>query len=129
MAGTPTYYDVLQVERDAPPERIRAAYRRLARQYHPDRLPGNANATRAMAAINAAYDILSDAGRRAEHDAWIRRAEMPRRAPPAAPVVPTDVRSFVRLAHGWPWYVLFGTVGVAVGTVGTAVWVAALAAR
>ncbi|HET8748169.1 MAG TPA: DnaJ domain-containing protein, partial [Ramlibacter sp.] len=76
MAATPpTDYDVLRVERDASPERVRAAYRRLAQKYHPDKMPGNANACRAMAALNAAYEVLSDPQRRAEHDVWIRRVE------------------------------------------------------
>src|SRR5687767_14067340 len=80
----PTYYDVLQVERHATPERVRGAYRKLAQKYHPDKMPGNANAVRAMSAINAAYAVLSDAERRAEHDRWIRRAERPSRPVPLA---------------------------------------------
>src|SRR3954452_889809 len=86
--SVPTYYDVLQVERKASPERVRAAYRKLAHKYHPDKMPGNANACRAMAAINAAYEVLSDPQRRAEHDLWIRRAERPTPALPAGRAVP-----------------------------------------
>src|SRR3954465_5634096 len=86
----PTYYDVLQVERDASPERVRAAYRKLAQKYHPDKMPGNANAVRAMAAINAAYEVLSDQHRRAEHDLWIRRAGRTGQTVPAAPAAPAN---------------------------------------
>ena len=129
MAETmPTYYDVLQVERDAPPDRVRAAYRKLAQKYHPDKMPGNANAARAMAAINAAYEVLSDAHRRAEHDLWIRRAERPA---PAAPTVamPQDIWAYLHPATSWPWYLLFVTLVVALGTVATAMYLTTMPAR
>jgi hypothetical protein len=61
-------YAVLQVDSSADLEAIRAAYRRLARLYHPDRNPRPEAAAR-MRAINAAYALLSDPGRRAAHDA------------------------------------------------------------
>ena len=129
MAATmPTYYDVLQVERDAPPERVRAAYRKLAQKYHPDKMPGNANAVRAMAAINAAYEVLSDTHRRAEHDLWIRRAERTSQPLPAA-AVPKDIWAYLHPAHHWPWYLLFGTLAVALGTVATAMYLTAMPAR
>ena len=60
----PTYYDVLQVERDASPERIRMAWRRLAQKYHPDKMPGNANAARAMAATDSPAARIRAAARR-----------------------------------------------------------------
>lgn len=127
--STPTYYDVLQVERHASPEGVRAAYRRMAQKYHPDKLPGNANAVRAMAAINAAYDVLSDPQRRAEHDLWIRRvqrAAQPRRSVPAGP---TGIVAALGLGNSWPWYLLFGTMAVAFGTIGTAVYLSLMPAR
>ena len=130
MAATmPTYYDVLQVERDATPERVRAAYRRLAQKYHPDKMPGNANASRAMAAINAAYEVLSDGHRRAEHDLWIRRAERTAAPLPPLPAVPRNVWDVLHPAASWPWYLLFGTFVVALGTVATAVYLTAMPAR
>jgi hypothetical protein len=130
MAETmPTYYDVLQVERDASPERVRAAYRKLAQKYHPDKMPDNANAPRAMAAINAAYEVLSDTHRRAEHDLWIRRAERTGAPPPPAPAVPTDLWTFLHPSTSWPWYLLFGTTLLAFGTVVTAVYLTAMPAR
>jgi hypothetical protein len=130
MADTlPTYYDVLQVERHATPERVRAAYRKLAQKYHPDKMPGNANAGRAMAAINAAYEVLSDAHRRAEHDLWIRRAERMTRLPPAVPSAPTDVWTYLHPATSWPWYLLFGTTVVAMGTIATALYLTVMPAR
>lgn len=130
MAETmPTYYDVLQVERDATPERVRSAYRRLAQKYHPDKLPGNANAARAMAAINAAYEVLSDGHRRAEHDLWIRRAERPTRPALAAADVAPDLWTFMHPSTSWPWYLLVATLLFAVGTILTAVYMTAMPAR
>ena len=125
----PTYYDVLQVERNAPPERVRAAYRKLAQKYHPDKMPGNANASRAMAAINAAYEVLSDAHRRAEHDLWIRRAERGAMPLPPIPEAPRTLWALLHPATSWPWYLLSATMVIAFGTVATAVYLTAMPAR
>jgi hypothetical protein len=65
---TPDHYRTLQVEPSAGLEAIHAAYRRLARLYHPDLNPSPEAAAR-MRAINAAYRVLSDPRRRAEYDA------------------------------------------------------------
>ena len=124
----PSYYDVLQVEHHATPERVRAAYRRLAQKYHPDKMPGNANAVRAMAAINSAYAVLSDLESRAEHDRWIRRAERPSRPAPLAADAET-AWSYFNPVTGWPWYLLFGTMLLAMGTIVTALYLTAMPAR
>ena len=58
-------YSILQVDRTAEPEVIRAAHRALARKHHPD-LGGD---PRRMAAINLAWSVLGDADRRARYDA------------------------------------------------------------
>ncbi|QJW84557.1 J domain-containing protein [Ramlibacter terrae] len=124
----PTYYDVLQVERDASADRVRAAYRKLAQKYHPDKMPGNANASRAMAAINAAYEVLSDGHRRAEHDLWIRRAERGASAS-ATPSTPLSLWGFLHPARNWAWYLLGGTMVFAVGTITTALYLTSMPAR
>jgi hypothetical protein len=124
----PTYYDVLRVERGASAESIRSAYRRLAQKYHPDKMPGNGNAVRAMAAINAAYEVLSDADRRADHDRWIFRAES-RPAPLPEGPPPDTAWTFFNPVTGWPWYLLFGTMLVAMGTIATALYLTAMPAR
>jgi hypothetical protein len=67
MRAERTLYEVLQVDRGAEPEVIEAAYRRLARMYHPD-VSTRAGADRRMKEINAAYDVLSEPGRRAVYD-------------------------------------------------------------
>ncbi len=60
-------YKTLQVDPEADPEVVQAAYRRLAQKFHPDLAPGD-DAVARMIAINAAWEVLGDAGRRAEFD-------------------------------------------------------------
>lgn len=70
-----THYDTLKVTQDAPEEVISAAYKALARLYHPDKAGSSADAVAMMQAINISYAVLSDSQKRAEHDAWIRKQE------------------------------------------------------
>lgn len=63
----PNPYRVLQVDPQAEPEVIDAAFRRLARKYHPDVNPAPEAAAQ-MAQIVAAYELLRDPDRRAAHD-------------------------------------------------------------
>ncbi len=66
MAETP--YEVLGVKRDASPDDIRKAYRQLAKQLHPDLNPGKPEAEARFKSVTAAYDLLSDADKRARYD-------------------------------------------------------------
>lgn len=75
MAKIHTHYDNLKVSRMAPQEVIRAAYKALSQKYHPDKNPGDEKAARIMAILNSAYETLSDAQRRKEHDEWIASEE------------------------------------------------------
>jgi curved DNA-binding protein CbpA len=63
----PDPYKILQVDPEAEEEVIAAAYRRLARKYHPDTATGP-EAVGRMEAINAAWEVLGDPRRRAAHD-------------------------------------------------------------
>jgi curved DNA-binding protein CbpA len=65
-----THYDNLKVSRDAPAGVIKAAYKALAQENHPDRC-SDPKAARRMQIINDAYAVLSDAGQRQAHDKWI----------------------------------------------------------
>jgi molecular chaperone DnaJ len=62
-------YATLGVAPTASAEEIKRAYRKLARQYHPDRNPGDADAEARFKEVQAAYDTLSDPQQRAEYDA------------------------------------------------------------
>lgn len=76
MAKFKTHYDNLNVSRNAPASVIKAAYKALCQKYHPDKFSGGHDeAVRIMKTINAAYAVLSDTGKRAEHDQWIDRQE------------------------------------------------------
>ncbi|WP_072009587.1 J domain-containing protein [Raoultella planticola] len=66
-----THYDNLKVSKDAPVEVIQAAYRTLAKKYHPDINKNNPEAVRIMQIINASYEVLIDPLKRKEHDSWI----------------------------------------------------------
>jgi molecular chaperone DnaJ len=69
MAGK-DYYSLLGVSRTATEKDIKQAYRRLARQYHPDVNPGNKSAEEKFKAINEAHDVLSDAEKRKKYDQY-----------------------------------------------------------
>ncbi len=62
------YYHVLGVKRDAKPEEIKKAYRRLARKYHPDVNPGDKSAEERFKLITEAHDVLSDPKKRKVYD-------------------------------------------------------------
>jgi molecular chaperone DnaJ len=62
------YYEVLQVPRSADDRELKAAYRRLALKYHPDKNPGDAKAEELFKEASEAYDVLSDPERRSRYD-------------------------------------------------------------
>ena len=68
MAVNKDYYKILGVPKDAPAADIKKAYRKLARQYHPDANKGDAKAEEKFKEISEAYDVLSDDKRRKEYD-------------------------------------------------------------
>jgi molecular chaperone DnaJ len=63
------FYNVLGVSREASPEEIKKAYRKLARENHPDRNPDDPKAEDRFKSIQEAYDTLSDPEKRKEYDA------------------------------------------------------------
>jgi curved DNA-binding protein len=78
------YYQILGVDRNADEKVIKRAYRRLARQFHPDVNPNDRNAEDHFKEINEAYEVLGDPDKRAKYDQvgaswqqWQRRGRDP----------------------------------------------------
>ena len=70
MAEKRDYYEVLGLDKGAGEAEIKKAYRSLAKKYHPDLNPGNAEAEAKFKEINEAYDVLSDADKKAKYDQY-----------------------------------------------------------
>lgn len=91
MTKIHSHYDVLCVQRTAPAEIIKGAYRKLCSKFHPDRNPEK-DTTGAMQEINAAYAVLSDPVKKATYDVQLvvdeileRRQPKPAQEPPRSP--------------------------------------------
>ncbi|MDR1545971.1 MAG: DnaJ domain-containing protein [Deltaproteobacteria bacterium] len=67
-------YKALGLDNKAGPEQVKQAYRRLAKQYHPDRNPGDKAAEEKFKELSMAYDILSDPAKKTEYDNLGREA-------------------------------------------------------
>jgi len=68
MTASEDYYEILGVARDASPEEVKAAYRKAALKYHPDRNPDDKESEEKFKRASQAYSVLGDAEKRARYD-------------------------------------------------------------
>jgi len=68
MADKRDYYEVLGVDKNANDDELKKAYRKLAKQYHPDLNPDNKEAEAKFKEVNEAYEVLSDSDKKARYD-------------------------------------------------------------
>ena len=96
MAKIKTHYDNLNVSHNAPAFVIKAVYKVLCQNYHPDKYAGGSvEALRLMKIINGAYAVLSDSDKRAEHDLWINTQEKARAIDEAQRIMRIFTKTYV----------------------------------
>src|SRR5438045_8153822 len=70
MSTKRCYYETLEVERRADEPKLKAAFRKLAMKWHPDKHPGDASSEVKFKEINEAYEVLKDGDKRAAYDRY-----------------------------------------------------------
>ena len=70
MSTKRCYYETLEVERNADESKLKAAFRKLAMKWHPDKNPGDATSEVKFKEINEAYEVLKDGEKRAAYDRY-----------------------------------------------------------
>ena len=70
MADKRDYYEVLGVDKSASADDIKKAYRKKAKEFHPDLHPGDKECEQKFKEVNEAYEVLSDADKRAKYDQY-----------------------------------------------------------
>ena len=100
------YYETLEVERDADENKLKAAFRKLAMKWHPDRNPGDAASEVRFKEINEAYEVLKDGDKRAAYDRYghaaFEQGGQAAAVPASVPDLPRHSRTFSRTCSAWP---------------------------
>ena len=90
MAEKRDYYEVMGVPKNATEDEIKKAYRKLAKQYHPDLNPGDKEAEAKFKEVNEAYEVLSDKEKKARYDQFGHAGVDPARAAAPSPATSTS---------------------------------------
>lgn len=123
MAGNnKDYYEILGVSRDATEKEIKKAYRKLAREFHPDLHPNDPKAEARFKDINEAYSVLGDPKKRADYDLTGRVPFGAEGAPPGGGFRPEDLFGAGGVGGGFGGFEdifseVFGVRGARTGTV------------
>ncbi|RYF42398.1 MAG: J domain-containing protein [Comamonadaceae bacterium] len=111
--SAPDHYATLHISRDASPEAVRRAWRRLAQKFHPDRHRGAGDAAARMAGINVAYGVLSDPQSRQRYDSDLDAA-MHTHTPAGA----GGASTLLPVMPAWSWALLVAVLSVTLLTLG-----------
>jgi molecular chaperone DnaJ len=95
------YYKILGVEKSASKDEIKKAYRTLAKQYHPDRNPGDKGAEETFKKVQEAYDTLSDIQKRAIYNGRTPTPPQPKKPKPPPPKTEDIFTDFTK--EEWSW--------------------------
>ena len=104
MSTKRCYYETLEVERTADEPGLKAAFRKLAMKWHPDKNPGDATSEVRFKEINEAYEVLKDGEKRAAYDRFGHAAfeQGSGGGPDSAPALPRHSRIFSKTCSAWP---------------------------
>ena len=105
MSTKRCYYETLEVERNADDSKLKAAFRKLAMKWHPDKNPGDASSEVRFKEINEAYEVLKDGDKRAAYDRFGHAAFEQGHGgggPASAPASPRPSPIFSRTCSAWP---------------------------
>ena len=83
MADKRDYYEVLGLQKSASADDIKKAYRKKAKEYHPDLHPGDKDCEAKFKEVNEAYEVLSDPDKRAKYDQFGSQPSIPAASSPA----------------------------------------------
>jgi hypothetical protein len=107
-------YRILEVEKSASQSDIKAAYRRLAKKYHPDKNPNNPKAEEMFKNIAAAYDVLGDERKKLEYDTRGIKVERDFSYADVNSTQAPPKNSYKPKKHSYPKNILFGLAMVIV---------------